>query len=809
MIPFRCLGLVSLLLCPSLLPAADLPPIAERFAPALAQVDETPDFQRHVMPLLGRLGCNGRNCHGSFQGRGGFRLSMFGYDFETDHAALTQGKRPKIDADSIDDSLMLAKPIDADGHGGGKRFDKNGWEYRAIKKWIAAGAKYDKTSTIKLQRLEVTPHELLSRKVGEEFPVKVFAHWSDDTREDVTCLTRFSSTDDAVAKVGETGRVTVTGGGCAYIISTYDNGVQSNLVALPITDRIGPKYPQVTTRTVIDEKIVAHLRKLGVVPSETCGDADFLRRASLDITGTLPLPPEVLEFIADQSPDKRRKKIDELLERPAYAAWWTTFLCDLTGLNAPQFLGGTEWAKLTGEQWQQWFLRRVRDNVGYDKISRGLILAVSRPKGQSYADYAKELSQYGQVKNPLDYADREFLPHFWHRANVQMPDEKALSFAHVFLGVRLDCAQCHKHPFDQWSQQDFKQFSALFTRIRAGVSSEAKVQYDELQVKLGNPDKQPAAERRAFYKQLSDKGEPAPWREVYVAPIDEKEKKKKLNDKLAPKILGGDVVPPSDDIHPLEPLMNWLLKPDNPYFARAFVNRVWAVYFGRGIVEAADDFNLGNPPGNKALLDYLAAGFVSHGYDMKWLHREIANSDTYQRSCTPNETNALDEIHFSRAMLRRLPAEVALDATTLATLGVKGRADWIRKVAERRVAQQPTADQRRTEFGLVVFGKPLRITNCDCEREDNPSLLQSIYMRNDRDLLNLLDRKEGWIKELTGQEEVDVLIREAYLRTLSRLPTVSESKRSEAYLKGAPKLQTGMRDLLWALLNTKEFITNH
>ncbi len=721
---------------------------------------------------------------------------MFGFDFDADHTALVGGKRPKVDKGDPLESLLLAKPIDAENHGGGERFKKDGWEYRVLRQWIAAGAKNDSDKAGKLTRLEVLPRELAT-----DAQLQVIAHWADGTREDVTCLTRFASNDDGVAKVSDGGRVTFVGKGATYIISSYDGGVQSTLAIRPVTSLANEKYPDLKPATAVDAKIGGQLKKLGILPSELCTDEEFLRRVMLDVAGTLPTPQQVLEFRGDKSPDKRRAKIDQLLESPEYAAWWTTLLGDLTGLNAPLFLGNTEWAKVAGDQWQSWLQRRVRDNVGYDKIARGLILAVSRRPGQTYEEYAAEMSHYTRKKAPLEYADREFLDHFWHRGNVGQADEKALSFAHIFLGVRLDCAQCHKHPFDQWSQQDFKQFTAFFQRIQRGLAPDSIPMHAKLQKSLGNPEKLPAAERRAFYRKISEQGEPAPWREVYIAAPPK-------SPHILPRILGGDVVPITD-VHPLEPLTAWLLRRDNPYFARAFVNRVWAHYFGRGIVDAVDDFNLGNPPSNKELLDYLAGAFVERGYDMKWLHREILNSHAYQRSWRPNETNALDEKHFSRAVLRRLHAEVALDALTTATLGAKARAAYLTKVADRRIYQQPTADLKRTEFGLAVFGKPLRITNCDCERQMDPSLLQAIFLRNDKDLVTLLERKDSWIKEVSAKDEPEKLVREAYLRSLSRLPTEAELKRSHTYLAAAATLQEGVRDLLWALLNTKEFITNH
>lgn len=787
--------------------AVSLSPAA-RFA---KETDEVPNFQRHVVPLLGRLGCNGRNCHGSFQGRGGLRLSMFGYDFAADHTALTGGDRPRVDEEAPEFSLMLLKPTSEKGHGGGKRFEEDGWEHRALLNWIKAGAKGE-TAGASLVRLEVTPEELLFTRVGGRTRLRVVAHWSDGSREDVTPLARFHSNDDGVVKVDASGMVECVGKGSTHVITSYDRAVVSNPAILPVTELAGEKYPGMPTPTAIDEKVVGNLRKLGIVPSALCTDEEFLRRVSLDITGTLPTPEEVRAFLKDRSADKRGKKIDELLERPGYWTWWTTRLCDLTGLNAPLTLGGTEAAKISGEQWHRWIEKRVADNVGYHEIARGLIVAVSRRPGQNYTDFATEMSLYTRNKDPLDYATREYMPHFWHRGNLGLPEEKALAFAHVFMGVRLDCAQCHKHPFDRWSQQDFKQFTAFFERINRGIAPDAVDEHEAMQKSLGYPIKKPAAERRGFYLQLHRAGKPAPWREVYIEPLLEKGQKRRgsyLPSGITPRILGGAEFPDRADVHPLEPVMNWLLEKDNPYFAPAFVNRVWAYYFGRGIVDPPDDFNLGNPPGNRELLDYLARGFVEHGYDMKWLHREICNSDAYQRSWQPNKTNTADEVHFSRAMIRRLPAEIAIDAIDLATLEPKQRPAWFRDHSKRRIARQATAYNSRTEFGLVVYGKPLRLSNCDCERENAPSLLQTIYLRNDQDLHAMLDRPTSWVKNLDPKAEPDDLIEEAYLRCVSRPPTDRELERCRQYLRAAPNASTGVRDVLWALLNTKEFITNH
>jgi hypothetical protein len=790
-----------------------LPPISDRFQRAAADepYPETPNFQRHVIPLLGRLGCNGRNCHGSFQGRGGFRLSMFGYDFATDHKALLAGEPLRANPSNAADSLILLKPTDADQHEGGKRYDTEGWEYRVLRAWITGGAKNDSEKSGRLVRLEVTPSEILFRQSGEELQLHVIAEWSDGTREDVTCLTRFSSNDDGVAEITASGLVRSKGHGDTHLIASYDSGVQATSVLMPVTDRLDETYPAVEATTKIDDLIARKLRKLGVVPSKLCTDEEFLRRASLDIAGTLPTPGEVRAFVADPARDKRQKKVDELLDTPAYALWWSTKFCDVTGLNGPLFLGTTEFGPIMTEHWRSWLERKVQDNVPYDKIVEGMIVGVSRRPGQSYEDYALQMTSYVRKQDPVDFTNRDSMPNFWFRGNLATADDKALAFAYSFLGVRLDCAQCHKHPFDRWSQQDFKQFAAVFERVRWGVSPECKPAYNQLREDLGVPKMKNAAERRQSYWRWAGEGKIVPWPEVFIAPQADA----KSAQDVAPKLLGGDEIELTDGADPRLPLMAWLREPGNPYFAPAFVNRLWAHYFGRGIVEPADDLNLGNPPSNRELLDYLATAYIERGYDMKWLHREIASSDAYQRSWRTNDTNRTDERNFSRALVRRLPAEVAVDAMRMATANSRQADTFLSTRKDRRIGVQATADHVRTEFSLAVFGKPLRTVNCDCEREQELSLSQVLFVRNDQDLHAMLGRPDGWLAEvgkdqhLRDAEKLNELVRLAYLRTLSREPSLRERERSLKHFdRSADKLE-GLRDLMWALLNTQEFITNH
>ena len=685
----------------------------------------------------------------------------------------------------------------------------------------------------RITRFDVTPAEIVFSKAGQTQQLKCVAIWEDGTREDVTPLTRFQSNDDVIAEVTANGLITCKSPGDTYIISFYDNGIFSTQVLLPVSDRTGNQFPEVATPTQIDRLVTSKLARLGVVPSELCMDEDFLRRVSLDMIGTLPTPAELNAFLADPSPDKRQRKIDELLKSPSYADWWAVKFCDLTGSNS-QYLGTTDMNSPASIQWNNWIHRRVQDNVGWDKIAAGIVLAESRRPGQTYEDYAAEQSHFLRQQKPEDFTAHDNPMHYyWFRSNNQLPTDRALSFGYVFMGVRLQCAQCHKHPFDQWSKQDFEKFTQFFTRINAGIAPDAKDAQAQLKTKLGVPVKlDTAALRRQMYLRVSAEGLPIPWNEIW---IDKPGSKPQIA-----KLLGNEDVDLNEYDDPREPLMAWLLQEDNPYFARAFVNRIWHHYFGVGIVEPPDDFNMANPPSNKALLDWLSEQFVANGYDMKWLHRTIASSRTYQLSWKPNETNRDDERNFSHSLIRRMPAEVTIDAILQATASDARSKTWSSNTSQRKITQHPASIQARgIDYSLLVFGKPLRTTNCDCERQGQPTLLQSLYVRNDTEMLGWLERKDGWLIETAkrlGQtltpettaskpavaktpsaEEsarpddsvIDELIQQAYQRTVGRSPTESEITLGREHLRSGENTVEALRDLMWVLLNTQEFLTNH
>jgi hypothetical protein len=770
----------------------------------------TPDFQRHVVPLLGRLGCNGRSCHGSFQGKGGVRLSMFGYDFAADWEALAGGDSPRVDVASPIDSLILTHPTTED-HGGGIRFTTDSWQASLLQRWIESGGKGTGTPA-RLVTVEITPGELVFAKPGEQAQLTAIAVWSDGLRENVTKLTRFQSNDDAVAEVTEDGLVTLLAPGDTWIIAYYDSAVVATQAFLPFGRSAEPSNSETDLPSPVDQFIGKNLAKLGIEASEISSDIEFLRRVSLDISGTLPTPEEITSFVEDPDKGKRAKKIDELLESPAYAQWWAMWLSDLTGSNS-QYLGSTDMNSPASAQWNAWLHRRVEDNVGWDKIAAGLLLATSRPPGQQYAEYAAEQSLHLRRKAPTDFTALDQPMHYyWFRSNNQLPTDRALSFGYVFMGVRLQCAQCHKHPFDQWSKEEFDQFTQFFTRIKTGIAPDAQAIQLQLKNKLGVPKKlDTAALRRQMYLRVSAEGLPIPWNEVWVQPPP--------SGKPQPaRVLGGEVVDLAQFEDPREPLVAWLTSPDNPYFAKAFVNRVWARYMGIGIVDPPDDFNQANPPSNRELLDWLSTEFLSRDYDMKWLHRTVANSQAYQRSWRPTDTNRKDRRNFSHAMIRRLPAEVTIDAILQATSAAKRNLTWRDDLSGRKIGQHPKSIQTRgIDFSLLVFGKPLRTTNCDCERQMQPTLLQSLYVRNDREMIEWLNRPDGWIKEMTisnkdknkDEPQLEDHVHQAYLRTLSRLPSQDEQTIALDYLENAATVAEGLEELLWVLLNTREFQTNH
>lgn len=796
-----CLIGAILLACPvaAVRSADTLPPASQRYANA--ENADTPDFQRHVVPLLGRLGCNGRNCHGSFQGQADFRLSLFGYDFQMDHDGLTgnatetNGKR--VDREEAARSLILQKPTLQIDHEGGERFTLGSWEYHLLHRWIAAGAQSLKRPQ-ELERLEVLPPEILFTAENSTQRLRVFAVWRNGDREDVTPLCRFRTNDDSIATVNQDGEVTSLGAGDTQIIAFYDNGIGSVPVIRPNASEDFRSKSIDSTMSPIDRFVLAKLNKLNITPSQNCSDSEFLRRVSIDLTGTLPTPDEVRVFLNDHGDGKRQRKVDELLGRPAYAAWWTNKLCDFTGCNPQQ---QAELGQELSVQWYMWIFARLEENLPYDELVQRIVLAQGRRSGQSYDDYAAETSSYFDDASGVDFSQRETMPHYWTRRSMQKPEQAAESFAQNFLGIRLQCAQCHKHPFAQWTQDDYRDFSRFFGNVKFGVAPQDRQRYRELanQVGISVAGDEGSPVRNEDLRKLAA-GRVLPWRELYISKRDEAQ---------TASLLRSGLVTLDGDADPRGPIMDWMKNPENPWFAQAFVNRVWASYFHKGIVEPPDDLNPANPPSHPDLLDWLTQSFIQHGYDMKWLHREIVSSQTYQRSWHPSRDNHHDRKNFSRAIPRRMPAEVVYDSVKQVVArrdeGLEVRTDLTRR------ASGHLSMRLAGTYAMQVFGKPERAVNCDCERSNQPTLLQAVFLQNDPIIEQRLE-SGGWLQEIAAQEANHhptpqrELVEEAWLRALCRQPTESEIESGLEHLKQANSMSEGMQDLLWALLNTKEFL---
>ena len=874
-----------------------LKPAAERFSTSDTQ--EVPDFRRHMVPLLGKVGCNSRACHGSFQGQGGFRLSLFGYDFKMDHEGLAE----RVDTDTPEDSYALQKALLEEPHRGGKRFDKNSWEYNLFVRWVAGGAQsIDIEKTPRFEKLEVTPAEIRFSKDGDKVQLKVVAVWADGSREDVTCLCRYQTNDEVTADISTTGEVTSGQAGDTNIVVFYDNGVQPIPVIRPVSSKTGKNYPLVETNTKVDELVVQKLAKLGIVPSDVAGDSEFLRRVSLDMIGSLPGPQEIQDFVADKRPHKRALKVDELLERPAYAAWWATRFADWTGNSDDQLNNVTPVRSQAAKDWYEWLRVRLEKNVAYDKIAEGFVLARSREDGESYMEYCENMAPLYKRNPEGTYADRSTMPHYWARNNFRTPEDRAIGFAYNFLGTRIQCAQCHKHPFDQWTMDDFHQFKNFFVNTRFRGAPGTKDDMDAILKKLGVDGSLRGNTLRRELSSNVANGDVTPFEEVWTATPEAPRKDKNGRETRQrnnggareAKLLGEaeqtDLTQYDD---PRQPLMDWLRNDPKQLFAKAIVNRVWSCYFNVGIVEPPDDLALANPPSNAALLDYLTSAFVANQYDLKWLHREIANSATYQRTWVPNDTNLRDERNFSHSIPRRVPAEVAIDALVAATASDDEILKLQQDVLDRNIAQISAGsryNENASNYALSVFGRSIRESNCDCDRSQEPSLLQTVFLQNDAEIYDLMDRgRGGWLNQVASElglrqtrvaqnrgnsnsrqiaslqaqlkktkdqakkaekdgnekqaeqfkrrlegiqasldktspksdggssalaqkadpEKLHEAVRETYLRTLSREPEKDELDKAVAYVQASDDQLNGVRDLLWALLNTKEFIVNH
>ena len=760
-----------------------------------ARRDEV-DFEQQIQGLLGRMGCNAGACHGSFQGKGGLYLSLFGYSAEKDYHALTRdGSGRRINLQSPDESLLLLKATNKVPHGGGARFTVSSREYQLFRRWIAEGAKWEPGSG-QVRSLTTDPAVLSFSKAGQKQSIRLFANFTNGSKGDVTPLCDFRIADDYIAQVDSDGIVEAMRPGDTVVIASYRGNIHTVRVFVPNALPANFTYPALREANYIDQHVNRKLASLNILPSENASDAEFLRRVYIDTIGCLPEPEQVRNFLNDVDPHKRDKLIDDLLEHPLHSALWALKFSDITGNNVDVMEQPQQLRPKLSRMWYDWFRKRLQENMPYDQIVQGVLTASSRNNLETDDWVKMELERFDLAQKGFEhkYAERPTLDLFWRR-NGFTPELRGEQVAAAFLGVRLECAQCHKHPFDRWTQGDYRAFANIFSQVQFGISKEAKPAVDKANQQLRDAVKEP---RNRQVPQL---------REVYVDPNQRRTlPDPDTNRPLPPQVLGGPQLKSQGDVR--EQLLTWMRRPDNPYFARSFVNRVWGHYFGRGLVEPVDDFSVANPPTHPELLEALAKDFVRSGYDIRHLERRILSSFAYQRSVRSNDTNLHDRKNYARSYTRRLMAEQVVDVLNSA-LGVTENlgpdvppGSKAIEIAQNRVANGNLA------YIFRIFGRPPRTSACDCERASEPALPQTLFLMTDQQLLNKITT--GRLRKLMAQKKTDAeILEEIFLATLTRYPTKDEKTQTLDYIRSKTNRTTALTDVVWALVNTREFILNH
>jgi hypothetical protein len=720
-------------------------------------------FRNDVMAVLSRAGCNQGACHGNQNGKNGFKLSLRGQDPDFDFDALTRdmlGRR--TDRLHPEASLLLAKATGNIPHEGGKRFDQDALEYRLLYRWIAEGMRPDPPNAPVLQRLEVTPHQQVLIEPADHVSLRVCAVFSDGQVRDVTRLSVFE-TSNLVVRVDADGVAWRQSMGETTVLVRYlDQQAAVQLAFVPA--RPGFVWPNPPEANFIDHHVFAKLRTLRMAPSPLAPDSVFLRRVYLDVLGVLPTPEETRRFLADTRSDKRARLIDALLERPEFADFWALKWADL--LHCEEKTLDAKGVRL----FHDWIRRSIAEGKPLNEFARDLIAG----RGSTYSQPAAN----------------------WYRA-LRDPQTRAEAAAQVFLGIRMQCARCHNHPFDRWTQTDYHSFAAFFCRVQYRiVENNRRDGFDKHEF---------VGEQIVWMDRTSETHHPQNGRV------------------LRPLFLGGDTLansevyrrqdePGDSPADRLLVLADWIADPKNPFFARAQVNRVWYHLFGRGIVEPNDDFRTSNPPSNAPLLDALAHDFIAHRFDLRHLLRTILNSRTYQLSAKPNETNSDDEANFARALVRPLQAEQLLDALAQVTgvqLHFPGqppgmRAAQLPGVAAPRGRRRPASDGERF---LTAFGKPVRLLSCECERSEDATLNQAFQLITGPLVNQMLRDADNRIGRLLAAGKSDAeIVEEFYLAALSRPPSATEQQAALAMIGRAKDRRTALEDLVWGLVNAKEFL---
>ena len=730
-------------------------PLVSAPAACAEQRAGTPEFRRHILPILSKAGCNSGACHGALAGKGGFKLSLRGYDPLADHFTITrQAHGRRVELADPGRSLLLAKPTGALPHKGGLRLDPQSEDYRKIATWLTDGAPGPRDDDPALLRIEVTPQQAMLMP-GQQQALTVRAFYSDGREEDVTQWARFSSANQTVARVDDDGEVTVLGPGEGAIVAWFSSQIDLARMTSPFDNQIEASvFAAAPRRNFIDELNLQKLESLRLHPSPRCTDEQFLRRVFLDAIGTLPTSQEVIAFVADSDPAKRDRWIDQLLARPEFVDYWTYRWSDVLLVN------GRRLRPKAVEAYYRWVRQHVRDNTAWNQVVREIVTAT----GSSYENGATNFY-----------------------ALHQSPEEMTENVSQAFLGLSIGCAKCHNHPLEKWTNDQYYAMANLFARVRAKG--------------WGGDGRSGDGLRTLFLADRGDLIQPSSGRPQPPTPLD------------------GTPIPLDSTEDRRVHLADWLTSASNPYFARAVTNRIWAAFFGVGLVESVDDLRLSNPASDERLLRAAADYLTQHEFDLKQLMRVIMQSETYQRSSLVLPENRADRRYYSRYFPRRLPAEVLLDAiaqvsgvpSQFTQIGYDG-ADFQKTAAYPRGTRAiQLQDSAVVSNFLKTFGRNERDITCECERSNTPSMVQVLHINNGVTINDRLRDKDSCIAQAMSEPDVHQTIRQAYLRTLSRQPTDNERTRLAALITAADHEDRRelYEDLFWSIMSSREFLFNH
>jgi hypothetical protein len=707
------------------------------------------NFGNHIVPIFTKLGCSSGGCHGKIAGQNGFRLSLLGFDPQFDYDNLIKEARGRrLLPAAPDASLLLTKATGQVAHGGGKKLEPASEEYHLIRQWIASGMPFGKPEDPTVQRITIFPERRVVAQQHRQ-QLAVYAHYSDGTVEDVTRRAQYESNDTDIAVVNDMGVVTtMTMTGQAAVMARFQGHVA---VFQAIVPRSGtPVTFDFPERNLVDRATARKWRDLNIAPSELCSDEVFIRRAYLDITGTIPDAAEVLAFVTDTNPAKREKLVDRLLETPEYAYFFANKWADVLRVKRRN-----QQARAFGTfAFHAWLQNAIATDKPYDQLVREIICAVG-----------------DESKCP---------PTVWYK-EVRTPENFVDDVSQVFLGQRLACANCHHHPYEKWSQDDYWGLAAFYSRV--GIRNQSYP---------GQPNQQSQKQvvflRPSGTVQNKRTGQPAPLKPLDAEPVQS-----------------------HSEVDPRTQFVNWLTQPSNPYFARAVVNRYWAHFFGRGIVDPLDDMRVTNPPSNPELLDALAEEFLAHRFSLKALVRTICTSRTYQLSSVPNESNQGDKQSFARYYPKRLQAEVLFDAVAKLT-GSPSSFPGLPtdRYAPNRAIMLP--DEAFASYFLDVAGRPQRISACECERVNEASLAMTLHLLNSQEIQDKIARNGGRADSLANDPRPDrEKVTELFLLATGTRPSQAKLEQALEHIekhRATGKTRVAYENIIWALLNSKAFLFN-